>query len=186
VLEAALTLIAEHGVAGASLRKLAATLGMSQPSLYHYFASKDALVTQIVEYCAQKMLDAATTVAYPKNASDVPRFARDAVLSLYADERHPRFVRFMFIVAMESKQNRASIQRVFEERLYPGFALLANAFGKSAAEREQLLQVSRMVIYSLGLMLLEERALFAKSEPSSEVRRYADWIVTAAERLLRS
>ena len=45
VLETALTLVSEHGVAGASLRKLAAELGISQPSLYHYFASKDALVS---------------------------------------------------------------------------------------------------------------------------------------------
>ena len=52
VLDAGLSLISELGVAGASLRKLAARLGMSQPSLYHYFESKDALVQQIIEHCA--------------------------------------------------------------------------------------------------------------------------------------
>ncbi len=159
---------------------------MSQPSLYHYFRSKDELITQIVEHCAQKMLDAASGAVYPKSAADLPRFARDAVLALYASETHPRFVRFMFIVAMESKQHRAFIQKVFEERLYPGFTVLANSFGKSPAERVELLQTTRMVIYSLGLMLLEQRALFRKAAPSAEILSYAEWVLGAGTRLLSS
>src|SRR4051812_6281249 len=57
VLDAGLSLISELGVAGASLRKLAARLGMSQPSLYHYFDSKDELVRQIIEHCASRMVE---------------------------------------------------------------------------------------------------------------------------------
>jgi AcrR family transcriptional regulator len=185
VLEAALALIAQHGIAGASLRKLAKELGMSQPSLYHYFASKDALVTEIIEYCAQKMLDSSLALAPPQSSEEVPRFARDAVVALWSSERHPRFVRFLFVVALESKQNRAAIQRVFEERLYPGFAAVADSIGRDAAEKEDLRGVLRMVVYSLGLMFIEERALFGKSSVDAEVLRYSDWVVEAGERLLR-
>jgi AcrR family transcriptional regulator len=178
-------LIAEHGIAGASLRMLAKELGMSQPSLYHYFPSKDALVTEIIEYCAQKMLEGSLALEPPKCAEEVPRFARDAVVAVWKGERHPRFVSFMFVVALESKQNRAAIQRIFEERLYPGFASMADALGRDAAEREDLRGVLRMVVYSLGLMFLEQRALFGKAAVDQEVLRYSDWVVEAAERLLR-
>ena len=41
-------LIAERGYRGASLRELARRVGMQQPSLYHYFESKEDLVEQIV------------------------------------------------------------------------------------------------------------------------------------------
>ncbi len=41
---------------GASLRRLAARLGMSQPSLYHYFTSKDELITAILDYSTRKMM----------------------------------------------------------------------------------------------------------------------------------
>lgn len=184
VLETALTLVSEHGVAGASLRKLAAELGMSQPSLYHYFPSKDALVTAVVEYCAEKMLAAASKQAPPTRKQDLPRFAKAVVLELWSGERHPRFVRFMFVVAIESKENRALIQRVFEERLYPGFSLLANAFGKDDAERAELERVIWLVVYALGLACLEQRALFgAKTLPQALLER-AEWVVGAAERLL--
>ncbi|MEO8902392.1 MAG: TetR/AcrR family transcriptional regulator [Polyangiaceae bacterium] len=185
VLETALTLVSEHGVAGASLRKLASELGMSQPSLYHYFASKDALISAVVEYCADKMLAAALDIPPPQRREEVPRFAMQTVVSLWSGERHPRFVRFMFVVALESKENRAFIQRVFEERLYPGFTLLANAFGRDAAEREELKHVVWMVVYSLGLGCLEQRALFGQPKVGAELLAHAEWVVSAAERLLR-
>jgi len=186
VLDAGLSLISELGVAGASLRKLAARLGMSQPSLYHYFDSKDALVQQIIEHCASRMLEAALHVEFPRSVEDIPRFARDAALSLWATDHHPRFVRFLFVVAIESPEHRRSIQRVFEERLYPGFGVLADAFGRDPAEREDLRLMTRSIAYSMGLALMEERALFGAEAPSAELLRLGDFIVRANERLLAS
>src|SRR5262245_10373140 len=86
VLETALALVAEHGVAGASLRRLSSELGMSQPSLYHYFPRKDALIREIVEYCAQQMVNAGMGVAPPKCVEELPHFVKNAVLTLYAGE----------------------------------------------------------------------------------------------------
>ena len=48
VLRVAMRLIAERGYRGASLRELARRVGMQQPSLYHYFRSKEDLVEQIL------------------------------------------------------------------------------------------------------------------------------------------
>jgi AcrR family transcriptional regulator len=186
VLDAGLQLISELGVAGASLRKLAATLGMSQPSLYHYFDSKDALVQEIIEHCASRMLEAALTVVFPSGIDDVPRFARDVTFALWATEQHPRFVRFLFVVAIESPEHRLRIQRVFEERLYPGFAALADAFGRDAEEREDLRMVVRTIVCALGLALMEERALFGADAPSPNLLRFGDFVVTASERVLAS
>lgn len=184
VLDAGLSLISEHGIAGASLRKLAARLGMSQPSLYHYFDSKDALVQQIIEHCASRMLAAALNVEFPRAIGDVPRFARDAALALWATEHHPRFVRFLFVVAIESPEHRRSIQRVFEERLYPGFGFLADAFGTTPEEREDLRLIVRTIAYAMGLALMEERALFGADAPSAELLRFGNFVMRSSERLL--
>jgi AcrR family transcriptional regulator len=43
ILDAAWALCREHGLTGLSLRDLAARVGMRAPSLYSYFASKDAI-----------------------------------------------------------------------------------------------------------------------------------------------
>ncbi len=83
----------------------------------------------------------------------------------------------------------ARLERSFscpdEERLYPDFALLANAFGRDDAEREELRHVIWMVVYSLGLAFLEQRALFGKPTASADLLSHAEWVVGAAERLLR-
>lgn len=186
VLDAGLSLISEHGIAGASLRKLAARLKMSQPSLYHYFDSKDALVRQIIEHCASRMLEAALHVEFPKGIDDIPRFTRDAALALWQTDQHPRFVRFLFVVAIESPEHRRSIQKVFEERLYPGFGFLADAYGRDAEEREDLRLITRSIAYAMGLALMEERALFGADAPSAELLRLGEFVVRASERLLAS
>jgi AcrR family transcriptional regulator len=183
VLDAALELMSERGIAGASLRTLAKRLGMSQPSLYHYFPTKSALIPQIVEYGAQQMMSG-LSVPPPRRIGDLPKYVVDAVLELYERETHPRFVRFLFVVAIEAKEHQAFVRRVFEERLDPSFGVLADAFAKTPAERAELGEILRMVVYSLGFMLLDDRALMARPEPRASTRRYAEWIVGTAKRLI--
>jgi TetR/AcrR family transcriptional regulator, tetracycline repressor protein len=52
VIEAALALIGEHGLEAFSMPKLAASLGVRAPSLYHYFADKNALLTAVARVVA--------------------------------------------------------------------------------------------------------------------------------------
>jgi AcrR family transcriptional regulator len=157
---------------------------MSQPSLYHYFESKEALIAEIVEYCAGKMLDVSLEPQLPKRIEDVPGYVRDAVLGVWATDRHPRFMSFLFVVAIESQDHRAVIQRVLEERLNPGLTLLAQAFGRTPAERRELEQVVKMVTYALAFQLMEERALLRRPAPSRALLEHADWLVAVGRRLL--
>jgi TetR/AcrR family transcriptional regulator, tetracycline repressor protein len=52
VVEAAVGLIGEQGLEAFSMPKLAALLGVRAPSLYHYFADKDALLTAVTRVIA--------------------------------------------------------------------------------------------------------------------------------------
>ncbi len=47
ILAAALRLIGEHGLHGLSTRQIADAVGVSQPSLYEYFASRDEIVDEL-------------------------------------------------------------------------------------------------------------------------------------------
>jgi AcrR family transcriptional regulator len=49
IVDAAVDIVDADGVAGLSMRRLAARLGVSGPSLYHHFASKDEILDAIVE-----------------------------------------------------------------------------------------------------------------------------------------
>ncbi len=50
ILRVALNLFASKGIEGTGLREIATRIGVSQPALYHYFASKEALVDAVVEW----------------------------------------------------------------------------------------------------------------------------------------
>lgn len=47
ILEAALHLFAQHGVHGVSTRMIAEAVGISQPTLYAYFATKDLMLEEV-------------------------------------------------------------------------------------------------------------------------------------------
>lgn len=49
ILRVALGLFASKGTEGTGLREIAERIGVSQPALYHYFPSKEALVDAVIE-----------------------------------------------------------------------------------------------------------------------------------------
>ena len=65
----------------------------------------------------------------------------------------------------------------------PG-VFLADAFGTTPEEREDLRLLIRTIAYAMGLALMEERALFGADAPSAELLRFGDFVMRASERLL--
>lgn len=59
LLEAAFDLFADHGYASLSMRQLAAGLGVSTGTLYHYFTSKDDIFEQMVARISARDVSAA-------------------------------------------------------------------------------------------------------------------------------
>lgn len=60
ILEAALALMSEHGVAGTSMRMLAGECGLNVATLYHHFPSKaDLLAAVLAERACQELLETA-------------------------------------------------------------------------------------------------------------------------------
>ncbi len=56
ILEAAGEVFAEFGFAGASTREIARRAGLRQPSLYHYFPNKAAMLTALIEQAGEGSL----------------------------------------------------------------------------------------------------------------------------------
>lgn len=73
ILQTALSLMAQHGVDGTSMRSLAAATGLNVASLYHYFPSKRDLLVAVLE--ERGFIDDLAVAAEPA-------LSRDPVLSL--------------------------------------------------------------------------------------------------------
>ncbi|MEU9190545.1 TetR/AcrR family transcriptional regulator [Streptomyces sp. NPDC048484] len=72
ILDAAERQIAEHGPAALSLRAVARSLGMTVQGLYHYFPSRDELVTALIAKAYDAMAEAVRTAVEDAAADDSP------------------------------------------------------------------------------------------------------------------
>ena len=70
ILDAAEALFAERGYAGATLRDVAAEVGLRTPSLYNHFPSKESLYAAVLERGISPVLDVLTEVVETRNRSD--------------------------------------------------------------------------------------------------------------------
>ena len=184
ILAAALELIAEHGYAGASLRELARRVGMSQPSLYHYFASKQDLVLQIVETYAAAMM--APPPAIPVELADLPRLCAAMVRELYATREHPLFVRVMFATSRLDPTFGARCRDIFVDRVHLLMrALVAPYVASGQIAEADGVDALRMVIYAIGFRFMEERVLFDDGPLAADFDRYVEFVIATAELRIR-
>ncbi|HUB70591.1 MAG TPA: TetR/AcrR family transcriptional regulator [Acidimicrobiales bacterium] len=80
IIDCAWALARDEGIAGVSLHALARELGIRQPSLYEYFASKNALYDAMFADGNQKLLNRLDSLRLPRD----PRAALKRFLSAFA------------------------------------------------------------------------------------------------------
>jgi AcrR family transcriptional regulator len=81
ILDAAWELAREHGIGGLSLHALAREVGMRQPSLYEYFASKHALYDAMFAAGNRQLLERLDATTFPHD----PRAALKKGLAVYVE-----------------------------------------------------------------------------------------------------
>ncbi len=182
ILAAALELLADEGYAGASLRKLAAKLGIAQPSLYHYFATKEDLVEQVLATYGGQMFEAARFDDFPTHVEGLPRFIADTTLRVYERPTHAPFVRVAISVSRTNPRFGTLMRRVFVEQAVWGIRQIMRPFIEAGEiEEDDAIDLVRMVINAIGLRLLEDKVMFAEQEPGPDFDRYVTFVVRAAE-----
>lgn len=187
ILEAALQLLAEEGYAGASLRKLAARLGIAQPSLYHYFRTKEDLVEQVLATYAGKMFSALSPEQLPRRLDEVPQVVADTAVRLYQTPTHPLFVRVAISVSRVNERFGTLMRRVFVEQATWGIQQIMRPFvERGEIDADDALDLVRMVINAVGLRLIEDKVMFAEAEPGPDFERYVRFVVETGQTRIRA
>ena len=182
VLREALKLFAERGYGGASLRELARRLGVQQPSLYHYFETKEQLVEQVIVHVGSELLTAFPEITAPENLEDVPAFAVAGVMLVWENPLYAGFVKFLFAVSGEQPRFRKAMELLYNQ----GARVMSAAFlepfiARGEIERDEGYALIRTALNSIAMMYIEEQLLYGKTKPSAELRAHA----MATERWLR-
>lgn len=187
VLYAALQLISERGYAGASLRELARRLGVSQPSLYHYFTSKEDLVDQIISHLGQSMFQSLAPPELPAHADGIPTFLVKFLVQLYRDETYPRFVRFVFLTALEQPRHRAAVRRLYTEQGETTMRfVLAPYAARGEIDLEEGVRLLQLIIRGIGLAFIEERVLYQNDRAEEFLQGLIEYAERAGQTLVRA
>lgn len=162
VLRHAMQLIAERGYRGASLRELARRVGMQQPSLYHYFASKSELVEQIIVTfgVGGSANETPPEFPLPSDLSDVPAGIAALVGFLYDHTDWPVFVRFVFNLAFDAPEHAPRLRAMFAETTQRLFRVAVQPYVGAEYTEDELIYLCRLVTNAVGLSYIEERLLF--------------------------
>lgn len=186
VLRVALRLIAERGYAGASLRELARRLGMRQPSLYHYFRSKEEMVEQILHtFGFGGVYSVPPNIVIPDRIEELPRVLANIIHALYQETEWPTFVRFVFNLALEEPSYAGRLRAMFVDTVDGLMSeMLQHYVEQGQIDARRAAFVTRMVLNSIGLSYIEQKVLFPAAGPHPDLREYADFVVEVAEMAL--
>ena len=121
ILREASLLFATKGYHGTSTREIAAAVGIQQPSLFHHFESKDAIMSELIAFD----LDEPVAIAEREAAAD-----GSPAIRLY------RYLVWDIAFLCSSPYNLSSIETV---RTDPAFASAGERFKRIAAARETMI-----------------------------------------------
>ena len=145
-----MTLFAERGYAGASLRELGRRVGVKQPSLYHYFASKEELLEQIFNAFGQSIFDQQETPPPTTSLSEAVRLVSSEVRRVLYTPDHQAFSRFLLRMAFEAPQLAVVFRAAIVEpvRAKAKLALLPHA-EEAGLDEIQIATLARLLLNGL-------------------------------------
>jgi AcrR family transcriptional regulator len=143
ILDAAEALFAERGYEGATLRDVAAAVGIRNPSLYNHFSNKESLYAAVLERGIRPVLDLlALEVSRPSGAASSS--IMHAVMALLIE--HPNLPR---LVQHETLTGGQHLSPMLREWIAPLFASANEAAAGIGAWRDDQVPLLVLAIYNV-------------------------------------
>lgn len=86
ILRAALSLFARHGLDGTTIRMIGEAAGYTNPAMFKFFASKDALALHLFEHCYGQLHDAVAEAAATEPFDAALRAVLDALVAAMEED----------------------------------------------------------------------------------------------------
>lgn len=108
IINAAMTLIAEQGLAGASMGRIAEIVGISEPAIYRHFGSRREILLAVLDYVSMQLIR-----LYIPEGDAVTRLKRTSEAFYNFVMNHPEDSRvlFEFVCASPSEGLRENVQQ---------------------------------------------------------------------------
>lgn len=190
ILDAARALLLERGVEGVTIAAVAARLGLTKPAVYHYFASLDALLAELVVGLVERECEtlARSSDEAPAPAAAPGTFLR-AALAHYAT--HVDEFRMLYAVLQVHAAPEVVLRRDLRARVYPISGRMYDALerrlregqadGSVAAELPARELAVALHLAALGFGLMNGLMLALDDTMKQPIARLLDTLVAALE-----
>src|SRR6187549_4268636 len=180
ILAEALSLFAESGYGGASMRELARRVGIRESSLYNHFAGKAAILEAIVseEHGPASSASRLEAPRYRQLARQPAAFCRQFALDLVAQWSDPREHQFQKVITAE--RNRVpGIRAKFADQFYSREQRLMTDYFRGFAlagliSTTDPREMARMLSAGLIYIRLEHYVMGAEPSPHGKVIEAVD------------
>jgi hypothetical protein len=106
---------------------------------------------------------------------------------VYQLPNHAQFVRVAFAVSRVNPRFGKLMRTIFVDQANMGMRGIMQPFiAAGEIEEADAVDLVRMVVSAIGLRFMEEFVLFDDAPPSRDIDRYVQFVVDAAETMLRS
>jgi TetR/AcrR family transcriptional regulator len=135
ILDRSAKLFAQNGYDRTAMAEVATACGVSKALLYHYYASKDALLFDILSVHLQELLDAANAVSTSLSPRERLRALVGALLDAYrdADPQHKIQINEMSKLPQERREILIGMERELVAVFADAIAQVLPAIGRSKA-----------------------------------------------------
>lgn len=176
ILKEALRLFSEHGVEGASLRELARRVGLTQPSLYHYFPSKEALVEAIFSWKTEEALVRQRASFDEETLKTPQRFCLTLAQSILSRWQDPEQIAFMRLVHGEAMRGGKTARSFALNHIAPLTKSVAEVFSRFIKEGKIRAvdpeHAARSFVSPLILLLMHHYLMEPPESPSPDLQDF--------------
>lgn len=172
--DAAMELFAQHGYKGASVRKIAAHVGIRESALYNHFENKEAIFLAIASRAfsspfAQESSEDQLREYAKKGKPFLQRFVTEFKLMTF-DKHHEKLFRFMFIEIMQNDVLRAGFKKEFHDAnvkmLSTGFFTMMQA---ELIRSEDPMILANALLGQMFYLRLQVALLKADNQPTTSL-----------------
>lgn len=149
IVDAAVTFFTEHGFEGQT-RELAATLGITQPLLYRYFSSKEALIDRVYE----EVFVGRWNPRWEELIADRKRPISERLTAFYRSYAKailtPEWIRLFMFSGLRGLDLNTRYLRVLRERIFvPVISELRHHFDRPPVDERPITEIEVEMIWAL-------------------------------------
>lgn len=161
ILRTALEIVSTEGIDSLTINTLASRVGLSKATMYHYFKSKEEIITEMLSRGHQRIMKNGFLLDLSGNKEDVLSKAADKWENMFLDEENWHFLRVVFSLHFTLEAAQDEYRSLYLMLSSQSSVIITSFDIKEERKRALIPLFSSALMMSLERILEDEEADFS-------------------------